>query len=133
MVAATDPDRADRLTADAERIAQSIAKEGPKALALVRITESVVATDPDHAEGIARSIIQEDRKEFALSCVARAFIATDPDRAERITRSITDDDGYMKASSLVRVAQKMAATDPSGAASGAARLVADAERIGEVN
>ena len=48
-VAATDPDRA-------ERIAQSIAGAEAKAMALASVAEMVAATDPDRAERIAQSI-----------------------------------------------------------------------------
>ena len=97
-LAATDPDRAARLLADAERIANSITDESSKASALSGIAEALAATDPDRAarlladaERIANSITDEYSKASALSDIAQALAATDPDRAERIANSITDE------------------------------------------
>ena len=61
-VAATDPDRAARLIADAERFAQSITGKTAKASALASVAEAVAATDPDRAERIAQSITDEARR-----------------------------------------------------------------------
>ena len=106
-LAATDPDRAARLLADAERIANSITDECSKASALSGVAEALAATDPDRAERIANSITDEYWKASALSDVAEALAATDPDRAarlladaERIANSITDESS--KASALSR-------------------------------
>ena len=89
-VAATDPDRA-------ERIAQSITDLDEKVLTLHVVAAEMAATDPDRAarlladaENIAQSTTDPDMKARRLGEVAAAVAATDPDRAERIARSITD-------------------------------------------
>jgi hypothetical protein len=106
-------DRADRLFADAERIAESITEESAKAEALARVVRALAAAKPDRAERIARSITGETDKALALGSVAEALAATDPDRAERIAESITSD--HWKASALGSVAGALAATDPDRA------------------
>ena len=153
-VVRTDPGRAARLIAGAERIAQSITDEDRKFIALATVAGALAATDPDRAERIAQSLSSR-RKASALAAVARALAATDPDRAERIAQSITFDswnnfalrdvaralaatdpdraeriaqsstDKSRKARALAEVAGALAATDPDRAA----RLGADAERI----
>ena len=75
-LAATDPDRA-------ERIARSITLGDKQALALASVAKARAATDSDRAERIAQSIAD-------VSAKARVLAATDPDRAERIAQSITD-------------------------------------------
>jgi hypothetical protein len=127
-LAATDPGRAARLLADAERIAQSITDESDKARALAAIAKALAATDPDRAERIAQSITREGWKAFALADIAKALAATDPGRAERIAQSITDKSEiskFDKAMALAAVAKALAAT----ARRRAARLLAKAERI----
>ena len=61
-MAATDPGRAARLLANAERIANSITDESSKASALSGVAEALAATDPDRAERIANSITDESRR-----------------------------------------------------------------------
>jgi hypothetical protein len=97
VVAATDPGRAARLLADAERIASSITVESWKVGALSDVAKAVAATDPGRAERIAKSITVESWKVGALSGVAEVVAATDPGRAarlladaERIASSITN-------------------------------------------
>src|SRR6266496_1444414 len=94
-LAATDPDRA-------ERIAQP-AVSSRSAAALVRVAKALAANDPDRAELIAQSIIDGRSRASALVRVAGALAATDPDRAERIAQSITN--GRSKVSALVRIAK----------------------------
>jgi hypothetical protein len=65
-VAATDPDRAARLIADAERVAQSITNELLKAIAFTYIAWALTAIDPDRAERTARSITENGWKVRAL-------------------------------------------------------------------
>ena len=88
-LAATDPDRA-------ERIAQSITDEFSKARVLADIATVLAATGSagaawviSEAEDIAQSITNEDSKASALADIASAVAATDPDHAERIAQSIT--------------------------------------------
>ena len=114
-LAATDPGRAARLFADAERIANSITSETGKASALSSVAKTLAATDPDRAERIANSIPDKSAKAEALSSVAETLAATDPDRAvrlfadaERIANSITSETG--KASALSSLAKALAAT-----------------------
>ena len=146
VLAATDPDRAERIARSitdeawqanalcsvtgalaaidpdrAERIARSITDEAWQANALCLVTEGLAAIDPDRAERIARSIIDEAWQANALCSVTEALAAIDPDRAERIALSITDD--YKKALAWVEVAA-LAANDTSSAA----RLITNAER-----
>ena len=54
-LAATDPDRAARLIADAERIAQSITDESERDIALATIVRILMATDPDRGLPVVRS------------------------------------------------------------------------------
>ena len=77
----SDPRRAARLFADAERIANSITEQSAKASALSDIAAALAATDPDRAERIANSITGEHWKVSALSDIAQALAATGPDRA----------------------------------------------------
>lgn len=65
VVAAVDPDRADR-------VAQSIGSGEEKERALVRIAEVVAAADPDRAERLARSITSAEEKVRALLAIAEA-------------------------------------------------------------
>jgi hypothetical protein len=74
-LAATDPDRA-------ERIANSVTDESSKAEALSSIAQALAATDPRRAtqlftdaERIANSITFEDLKALALSDIAQALAA----------------------------------------------------------
>jgi hypothetical protein len=97
-VAATDPDRA-------ERIANSLPDESAKARALSGVAAAVAATDPDRAQRIANSIANEYAKARALSGVAAAVAATDPDRAQRIASSLPDE--YEKAQALSSIAKAL--------------------------
>ena len=134
VMAAADPHRAAALSADAERIAQSISawssvlgvtSKGP---ALGSVAEAVAAADPDRAERIARSITGKDTKAQALASIARAMAAADPDRAarlsadaERTARSVYEgpyNTGMVLdkiALPLASAAEAMAAADPDRA------------------
>ena len=112
-LAATDPDRAARLMADADHIARSITDKSEKATALAEVATALAATDPDRAERIARSITSESLKAKVLAEVAATLAATDPDRAEHTARSIVGDPYEVRA--LASLAKALAATDPSRA------------------
>jgi hypothetical protein len=113
-VAATEPDRAVRLAADAERITRTYTAEGAqgkRASALANVSRVLVEVDPEHAEELAAEAervaqaiayptpkslqtgqaVNEHRKAREVSQVARALSSSDPSRAERIARSITDE------------------------------------------
>jgi TIR domain len=135
--AATDPEDAARLTADAQDIAEGFTDETQKAWTLADVAGVLAAADPDRAgwliadaERIARSITDEGLRVRALADVARALIAADPERAdwviadaEQIAQSMSYEP--WKASALAQVASALAAADPERAA----RLIADAEQI----
>ena len=110
-VAGTDPGRAALLTADAERIAQSMVTGFQMESTLARVALAVARLDLSRAEDIARSISDEAFKTPTLADIAEAVADTDPepDRGERIARSINDEQG--KASALARVARAVAGTD----------------------
>ena len=142
--AATDPDDAARLTADAEDIAQGLPDEFQKAWTLADVARVLAAADPERAdwliadaERIARSITDEGSKVRTLAEVARALAAADPERAdwliadaEQIAQSITDE--FSQGTALADIAKAMgdvaralAAADPNRVT----QLIADAERI----
>jgi hypothetical protein len=117
-VAATDPDRAAQLTAEAEHTALFITDESFKASALANIAAVVAATDPDRAERIAQSIASKEHNVCALASIAAAVRATDPNRAAQLTAeaehtalSITGKSTWYLAS----IAAAVAATDPDRA------------------
>ncbi len=64
-MAATDPDRA-------ERIAQSITSKDSKASALASVAGAMAATDPDRAERLAQSVTLGFAKVSALVKIAEA-------------------------------------------------------------
>ena len=116
-----DPDRAARLIADAERIAQTITDESWKHEPLVHVAGALAATDPDRAEHIAQSIPDDGWKVSALTSTATTLAVTDPDRAahliadaERIAQSIPDEQ-LSKDLALADIAGALAATDPDRA------------------
>ena len=77
-MSATDPGRAARLIADAERLAQSIPDPNGKAAALAAVAEGLTATDLNHAERLAQSITTASSRAVALSAVAKALVTGDP-------------------------------------------------------
>ena len=122
----TDPDRAARLIADAERIAQSLPDDESKAQLLGKIAQALAATDPDRAERIVRSItVRTDphfgddlMKAMQFAHLAQALAAAHPDRTERIVLSITYQDkrdSNVMYYCLIPVAEALAATDPDRA------------------
>jgi hypothetical protein len=137
--AATNPDDAARLTADAQDIAEGFTDETQKSWTLADVAGVLAAADPDRAgwliadaERIARSITEEGLRVRALADVARALIAADPERAdwliadaEQIAQSMIYEP--WKASALANVASALAAADPERAA----RLIADAEQVAQ--
>jgi hypothetical protein len=95
-MAATDPPQAARLSADAERVVQSMADDPDKAEFLAFLAQILALADPDRAERLAadaerlaQSITDEPSKASALESVARSLAVMDPDRAERLVASIT--------------------------------------------
>jgi hypothetical protein len=70
-LAATKPDHAARVFADAERVAQSVDGQW-KELAIASIAEALAATDPDRAVRVAQSVAFASIKAQALSAVAVA-------------------------------------------------------------
>jgi hypothetical protein len=116
-LAATDPDRA-------ERIARSV--ESRCSGALADVARRLAATDPDRAERIADTIPHEWGNDRARADIAAAMAGTDPARAERIAEALTDDG--LKVRAVTRVAQALAVTDPDRAA----RLLAEAEQTAHV-
>ena len=121
VMAATDPDRAERLIADAMRVARG-SRGVYEESAVPAIAGALAATDPDHAETLA--VGDGWYRGSALVAVAGVLAATDPDRAERLTKWVPDGP---KASALVAIAEAVAATDPDRAA----RLTDHAERIAQ--
>jgi Effector Associated Constant Component 1 len=106
-LAATDPDRA-------ERIARSITIESQQGSALGNVVEALIPDDLDRARHVARSIRDDYSRQSALSHIAEALAVTDPDQAiQLIEWSITID--QLNASALGRVAKALAATDPGQA------------------
>ena len=71
-LAATDPDSAAWVIAEAGRIAQAIANERLKGAALADIAKALAATDPDRAERIAQAITSGSQKVEALVAIAEA-------------------------------------------------------------
>jgi hypothetical protein len=119
-LAATDPDRA-------ERMAQSITAELHKTYALICIASTVAATDPDRAarlfddaERAAQSAHYGQWQAETLARIASAVVTTDLDRAarlfddaERIAQSITDE--RSKSETLTNIVKELAASDPDRA------------------
>jgi hypothetical protein len=140
-LADTDPRRAARLLAAAERIAQSITDKGHEAKAMIGVAATVGATDPGRAaqllayvERIAQSITNPEDRATALSSLAATVAATDPDRAARLLAEAERIITWMvigevnKAKAKIGVAAAaLAATDPDRAT----RLLAEAERIAQ--
>ena len=118
-VAASDPEGAARLIADAERTAQSITdNKDVKAQTLASIAQVAAATDPeraarliDDAERTAQSISRWSSawgmpsKGSTLARITEVVATTDPERAERIAQSITPE--FAKVLALVRIAKTL--------------------------
>jgi hypothetical protein len=102
-LAATDPDRAARLIAHAEDIAESNAPHN-EVLILTGVARALASIDPDQAEAVARSLGRSGA-DRALAAVAETLAATDPDRAESIAQSITGK--IPKVAALVTVAEAL--------------------------
>lgn len=71
-LAATDPDRAARLIADAERLAQSITSKAEKDDVFASLANAVAATDPDRAQRFVKLINGEVSKIWAFIAIAQA-------------------------------------------------------------
>lgn len=99
VVVATDPDRAEGLLGDAERIAHSMEFENSKAETLTGLAGMVAATDSGRAEQLAvaavralGSIPDSGTKRNYLIDLAGKLAAVDPDLAERAARSVLEED-----------------------------------------
>jgi hypothetical protein len=130
-VAVTDPARAARLVAEAERIARSVTMyPWGRTLALFDAAKAMAAIDPYKAEHIARSIDDEFVRAQAFAKVAKAMAVTDPGRAALLAaeaeRDIQTIPGpFFKVQVLADVAVVAAATDRPRAV----QILKDAERI----
>jgi hypothetical protein len=87
----SDPQRSQRLAAEAEQLTEAILDPQEKALALARVARALVAAGSRHAtrvtaeaERIAESLEDESTRAEALADVARALLDADPDHAARI-------------------------------------------------
>jgi Caspase domain len=128
-LAVADPDRAGRLAADAERVAQSIPDVHQRESALAAVLGSLAASDPDRAERAAQSVTGPSPRARALAAVGEALAASEADRAtrliadaERVADSVPDAKG--KATALAAVARALAVTD-SNHAERVARSIGD--------
>lgn len=136
-VAASEPDRAARLNADAEDTVQSMPEYtgDMRTMALLNLAMRLAATDPDRAERITRSITEPSfpaigMKAMALANLAVSLAAADPDRAaqldadaEDVVQSIRDES--FKLWALTEVVGILTAADPDRAG----WLIGDAERM----
>jgi hypothetical protein len=104
ILAATDPDRA-------ERAAAGLTGKFLKARALAGIAASLAATNPDRAEQLAAGITGKfsDARARALAGIASALAATAPNRANQVAAGITSKPG--KASALAKIAEALAVAD----------------------
>jgi hypothetical protein len=116
VVASTDPDRA-------ERMARSL--PGPiRDHAIECLARALADTDLDRALRLAWSSIEDENlRMYALTGLAASMTQAEPDRAARLARTLTA--GYWTAEALCRVATRLAAADPDGAAA----LLTEAESI----
>lgn len=71
-----DPDRAARLLAEVERLAQSMTGESWRHSALVGVAEALVATDADRAVRLAGSMTDGPEKADALAEIAKTLAAS---------------------------------------------------------
>jgi hypothetical protein len=133
VAGATDPDRAVRLSADAEQITQSVADKNPRASSLTQFARTA-AGDPDRT---ARVTYHATWKAQALADIAVALAAADPDNAARlgtaagsVAESITDKHSKVSALTAVTVALTTAAVALADA-DRAAELCVEAERVAQ--
>lgn len=89
-LAGSDRAHADRLIAEAERMAELKFDEYSQRMTAAAVATAVAATDPDRAERIMRPMVEGHGRSFTLADIAKAMAATDPERAERIIRSMSD-------------------------------------------
>jgi Caspase domain len=121
LLAATDPDRA-------ERIAAALT-DYDKVRVLPQIAHALAATDPDRAERISDQAeriaigVSASLRGEVLAHLVREFADADPDRAERAAAAINDN--AQKVSALAQIMQALAATDPQRAS----RIADRAEHI----
>ena len=119
-----DRQRAIRLLGDAERVAQSIAGQWARVLALTMVAQALTAAEPGRAARMladveyaartirVRSTPDSMRRAFATESIATALAALDPGRAEVLAQSIT---GANSGRALGRVAEVVAGSDPDRA------------------
>jgi hypothetical protein len=130
VVAATEPERARQVAADAERTARASIRLVRDAV-LAEVAEALAVSDPERAVRIAWALTQGATRAITLGHVAALVAAADPERARRLSseaescarRHVTGKED--RAAALARVAAARAATDPDGAA----RLTAEAEHV----
>jgi len=115
-----DPDRAERLLADAEEVARSITSKDWQVWALVVIAKELTTTDPDRAlqlldeaEPIASSITDIKSKSDMVAMVARNLAPLDPAYAEELAESVPP--GPPQVATLAVIARQLASTQPDGA------------------
>ena len=130
VVAATEPERARQVAADAERTARASIRLVRDAV-LAEVAEALAVSDPERAVRIAWALNLGATRAVTLGHVAALVAAADPERARRLSseaescarRYVTGKED--RAAALARVAAARAATDPDGAA----RLTAEAEHV----
>jgi len=112
-----DPAHAERLLADAERLAGGITADDTRALAQAEVTIAASRIDPrrpgwslNDAEQLARTISNSSTRDEALGEIALAAARTEPARAEQIARRLPD-----RERTVAKVASVIAATDRSRA------------------
>ncbi len=109
-LAATDPERA-------ERLAQSMTPYY-KSLALIRMALALAASDPDRALRLATLTKEQAWRVGLLGSVAEAVAATDPYRAARLfdeAETAARSSGGEMPSMLAHLANQLAASDPDRA------------------
>ena len=129
---AGDPDRADRMLAEAETLARAITHHNKQAQALTELVQAAVqAGDLDRAdrmlaeaEAVARTITYPDRARALAELAGIAGQAGDLDRAEALARSVTDQDS--QALAFINLAS---AAVQAGDLDRAGRMLAEAESV----
>lgn len=116
---------AERLTVEAEAVAQQQVPKETRSAALCEVIEAVAATDPERAVHIAERLPAVDLGEVRQAglILAVAWAGTDPDRAEFLARA--QEQPAHKAVALAQVAAAMQPANPARAA----ELAGEAERL----
>lgn len=115
-VAGKHPLLAERLTVEAEAVAQQEVPKETRSAALCEVIEAVAATDPEHAAHIAGRLPAVDFGEVRQAglILAVAWAGTDPDRAEFLVRA--QEQPAHKAVALAQLAAAMQPANPARAA-----------------